>query len=1525
MPITNPVRGTQSPHVSDPIRWYDGAPGGGGDVTDITTTTGAEGQYLRVATAGGLEYLNPADVLIDLGESAGTPSDGDILVFRNAGPGWVLEAKPAGGSNPAMGDITDVTLSMAVDDDLLVYDSGQWVNKDFATAGIAPTVHTHSASQITSGTFDNARISEASVTQHEGALTITEAQISDLGTYLTSVALNDVTDVVITGPIADNEVLAWDTGTSRWINQTLAEAAIAAAVHSHAASDITSGTLADARVAQSNVTQHQAALSITESQISDFGSYESALGNPAGNGYVLSSTTGGSRSWVNPSSLTVGDADTVDGQHASAFAAAIHVHAASDITSGTFADARISQSSVTQHQAALTITESQISDLGTYLTSVALDDITDVVITGPVADNEILAWDTTTSRWINQTPAEAAIATAVHVHAASDITSGTFDDARISSSSVTQHQAALTITESQISDLGSYLTSVALNDITDVVISGTPADNEVLAWNTATSRWINQTAGEAGLAASTHVHAAGDITSGTFADARVAQTNVTQHQAALSITESQISDFGTYEDALGNPASDGYVLSSTAAGVRSWIDPSSFGGVANLDDLTDVVITGTPADNEVLAWDTSTSKWINQTAAEASLAAAVHVHAASDITSGTFADARIAQTNVTQHQAALSITESQISDLGTYEDALGNPASDGYLLSSTAAGVRSWVDPSSFGGVANLGDLTDVVITGTPADNEVLAWDTSTSKWINQTAAEASLAAAVHVHAASDVTSGTFADARISESSVTQHEAALTITESQISDLGSYLTSVALNDVTDVVITGTPADNEILAWDTSTSRWINQTAAEAALAALVHSHAASDITSGTLDNARVAESNVTQHEAALTITESQISDLGSYLTSVALNDVTDVVITGTPADNEVLAWDTGTSRWINQTASEAGLAAVTHVHAAGDITSGTFADARIAASNVTQHQAALTITESQISDLGSYLTSVALNDVTDVVITGTPADNEVLAWDTSTSRWINQTASEAALAAAVHVHAAGDITSGTFADALVAASNVTQHQAALTITESQISDLGSYLTTSAGLNDLSDVSIGGFLSDNQVLAWDAGLSTWKEQTLAEIGAAADGHDHTQYFLLAGTAGGITANGGLVAGDDLILDSTAHATKGDVIIQPSGGNVGIGITSPAELLHIEATAGFNVKLAVGTGNEATVFARGTGSDTSYRNLKFIGNQITFRTATASEGTASADRMFIANATGRVGIGTTSPSVPLHVSSSDSELLRVTRTGATAAGDLALVRGTNLGGTGLTGGSVYAADNLVNSVGTAFAVAVASSPMVYVDSSDVVIGSTTSLASSGKRLSIVSSSGWAGINMGTDANNRTWFLWHGTSKYLTIGTRESGTSYNAIYIKGGQVGMYTTTPHSALTVAGNITPNVDNSTDIGEASYRWDDVYATNGTIQTSDAREKTEIKTADLGLDFLMRIRPVSFKRRGGSRTHYGMIAQQIESILGGKDFAGLIYDEKSDRYGLRYDEFVAILIKSVQELTTRVQQLEALV
>jgi hypothetical protein len=62
------------------------------------------------------------------------------------------------------------------------------------------------------------------------------------------------------------------------------------------------------------------------------------------------------------------------------------------------------------------------------------------------------------------------------------------------------------------------------------------------------------------------------------------------------------------EPALGNPAANGDVLSSTTAGVRSWITPAGSGA---LDDLTDVTIT-TPADDDVLTYNSASSAWVNQ-------------------------------------------------------------------------------------------------------------------------------------------------------------------------------------------------------------------------------------------------------------------------------------------------------------------------------------------------------------------------------------------------------------------------------------------------------------------------------------------------------------------------------------------------------------------------------------------------------------------------------------------------------------------------------------------------------------------------------------------------------------------------------------------------------------------------------------------------------------------------------------------------------------------------------------------------
>ena len=56
----------------------------------------------------------------------------------------------------------------------------------------------------------------------------------------------------------------------------------------------------------------------------------------------------------------------------------------------------------------------------------------------------------------------------------------------------------------------------ALNNLSDVTISGVPANDEVLAYSMAAGKWINQTAAEAGLATSTDLAAHLPLAGGTI-------------------------------------------------------------------------------------------------------------------------------------------------------------------------------------------------------------------------------------------------------------------------------------------------------------------------------------------------------------------------------------------------------------------------------------------------------------------------------------------------------------------------------------------------------------------------------------------------------------------------------------------------------------------------------------------------------------------------------------------------------------------------------------------------------------------------------------------------------------------------------------------------------------------------------------------------------------------------------------------------------------------------------------------------
>ena len=159
---------------------------------------------------------------------------------------------------------------------------------------------------------------------------------------------------------------------------------------------------------------------------------------------------------------------------------------------------------------------------------------------------------------------------------------------------------------------------------------------------------------------------------------------------------------------------------------------------------------------------------------------------------------------------------------------------------------------------------------------------------------------------------------------------------------------------------------------------------------------------------------------------------------------------------------------------------------------------------------------------------------------------------------------------------------------------------------------------------------------------------------------------------------------------------------------------------------------------------------------------------------------------------------------------------------------------------------------------------------------------------------------------------------------------------MYIGSGDTGLVFAPDYDAIYPVDASTPTSrDNAIDLGYITVRFDDVYATNGTIQTSDQNEKNTIANSDLGLDFVKQLSPKSYKFNGKTRTHYGLIAQDVETVLSDinkptTDFAGFIKGDISEeqdgsnyRYGLRYTEFISPLIKAIQEQQEQIEALQA--
>jgi hypothetical protein len=140
--------------------------------------------------------------------------------------------------------------------------------------------------------------------------------------------------------------------------------------------------------------------------------------------------------------------------------------------------------------------------------------------------------------------------------------------------------------------------------------------------------------------------------------------------------------------------------------------------------------------------------------------------------------------------------------------------------------------------------------------------------------------------------------------------------------------------------------------------------------------------------------------------------------------------------------------------------------------------------------------------------------------------------------------------------------------------------------------------------------------------------------------------------------------------------------------------------------------------------------------------------------------------------------------------------------------------------------------------------------------------------------------------------------------------------------------------AILPSTNTGADKDGTMDLGSLGARWDDIYATNGTIQTSDRNEKQDIealsdaeqRVAVAAKGLLRKFRWIDSVADKGdeARIHFGIIAQDLQDAFTAEGLDAGRYamftsttwtdeetGEERTRMGVRYSELLAFIIAAI--------------
>lgn len=481
--------------------------------------------------------------------------------------------------------------------------------------------------------------------------------------------------------------------------------------------------------------------------------------------------------------------------------------------------------------------------------------------------------------------------------------------------------------------------------------------------------------------------------------------------------------------------------------------------------------------------------------------------------------------------------------------------------------------------------------------------------------------------------------------------------------------------------------------------------------------------------------------------------------------------------------------------------------------------------------------------------------------------------------------------------------------------------------------------------------IGGLpTANNAILMTDGtGVPSWSVMSNDNFG---------QYALLGGRGGGQVLNGGISANEKLTLESTSSPTKGDILLNPNGGNVGIGTSAPSAVLHTVASGnkttdyigniisnvattstglirkigldvqstgvwtgsdsvntGLNVNVSGGTWNYAATFNGGyvgIGTNNPKSDLVVQGNGTTPKFFIQNSD-------FVFNSTGSaISIALQSPnnSAVARIQSYDyfsgtpvlSLQPNTGRVGigtTTPQGELDVVNGdADTSISILNKGSVFSAKSPKLQIRNYTGGLSGSAPRIVFSNSG---GSSTMPAA------IVANDVLGSIDFFGNFDN-TYSTAGGPAIIVAASNSWSGSStptYMSFKTMGG--GFNVATEAMRIDSTGNVGIGFSNPT------YKLHVNGSANGIAwtTTSDKRFKKNIKNLNESLDKITQLRGVSYDwrksefpdRNFSDEKQVGFIAQEVEKV-----FPEVVTEDKDGFRAVQYSNLIAPVVEAIKEL-----------